>query len=150
MTGTPSDRFDIPPPFTVGVRHSSRNQSRTKAGWLAGITEEVLADTAKLMAMFLTAADLPVDNFALQRQVLALAVHVMTSTGVRNPVGTFIAKMRLRDWSTINHADEVEAARQHRAWLGIREPRRRSENEPTSEPIPIGDTIRQLIEQRFH
>lgn len=100
MTRTPSERCNVPSPFAAGSRGASRRQSRTQAGWLGSITVEVLADTTKLMALFQTAVDLPTENYTLQRQVIALAVHVTVSKGVRNPVGAFIAKIRKRDWST--------------------------------------------------
>ena len=72
MTRTPSERCDVPSPFAAGSRKASRRQSRTKAGWLAGITEEVLKDTTKLMAL-MALSDLLADYFGFQRNVIALS-----------------------------------------------------------------------------
>lgn len=143
MNRAPCERCDVPSPFAAGSRKASRRQSRTKAGWLADITEEVLKDTTKLMAL-MALSDLPADHFGFQRNVIALAVHVMTSKGVRNPVGTFIAKIRKRDWSTITNEDEDEAVKRHRDWLGMQAPRRRRNGEPITDPGSVGDAMREM------
>ena len=144
MTRTPSERCDVPSPFAAGSRKASRRQPRTKAGWLAGITEEVLKDTTKLMAL-MALSDLPADHFGFQRNVIALAVHVMTSKGVHNPVGTFIAKIRKRDWSTITNADEDEAVKRHRDWMGRQATRRRRNGEPNTDPVSVADALREMF-----
>ncbi len=144
MTRTPPEHCDVPSPIAAGSRKASRRQSRTKAGWLTGITEEVLTDTTKLMAV-MALSDLPADHFGFQRNVIALAVHVMTSKGVHNPVGTFIAKIRKRDWSTITNEDEDEAVKRHRDWLGMQVERQRRNGEPITDPISVGDAMREMF-----
>ena len=146
----PRPRFEVPPLLPNVVRtpkRTARNQSRIQpaTSWLTRITEDILRDTTKLMALLQTSTEpsLTAHSHAIQRRVIELAVHMTRSKGVRNPAAAFVAKINKRDWSTITEADEIEAKRRHSAWLGMEGPRR-----GRRAPMLIGDVLRELIQQR--
>jgi hypothetical protein len=73
---------------------------------------------------------------------------VTVTKGVRNPIGTFIAKLSKRDWSKITNSDEDKAAILHRDLLGLRRRRSADRGRPISDAKPLDEAIRELIDQK--